>query len=856
MTYDSSIFGAVYVSSGRGNITIEDSKFYGNLARQSTIRGTADTNIVVKGSEFINNTADNGMYTSSGGVIYAQAKLDVTESIFINNAAKNYGGAISVGRNGEATITKSEFINNSVSTSDSAYNGAAIYNNGQTTINYSIILSNSTKYAVYNDGEESATVNAQYNWWGTNDNPQSLAGAGTWEDYWEDEDDCQAVDVSNWIVMSVTAEGIDAASEGSEVTLTVDFNHYIDANGEVKELEDSLAQELEVEFSSTAGTFDNEIVTTTDGVATAKYTVASGENDITVKSTNAVWNTEFATKAVPDISFEIVEDTIEVSLSYEGEGLEGKTVKVNLENGTEFVATTDEDGNAVIDLSSLGPGTYEFTLSSVADEDYGAAVYEETITYTVDPYLTELAVDDVTVIVGEGNLTAILTSNGVGVAGKTLVLDINTKLPEKAVGAIATMTAVTDEDGIAVFDLSGLEAGIYEATVSYTDGVVYESVDADVIIEVDKKVADTTVEIDDDNNLIVTVKDGEDGLEGIEVELTINNQTLKGTTDADGKAVIALGEMEDGSYPATISFTNDTYADPNLKTFVILKTKEVEVPVEVPVVANGTMDVETEDGAVVATLTDSEGNPIANATISAVVDGEEQNFTTDENGTAKLPIKLTQTEPAYIIYLGEEGAYNPAQPVAVTIKVSKKTPSMTAKTYTYNVNAKTKKISITVKDQNNKLVVNKAVKITVNGKTYNSKTNAKGVATVTVKITKKGTYTYSAKVTCNSIYKEVSKKGKLVINGLSSAFTVKKYSFKRYATKKIKVTLKSGKTLLKYKKITLRVNGKTYSAKTNYKGVATITIKLTKRSTFTYTAKFAGDNTYKATSRSNKVVIR
>ena len=85
--------------------------------------------------------------------------------------------------------------------------------------------------------------------------------------------------------------------------------------------------------------------------------------------------------------------------------------------------------------------------------------------------------------------------------------------------------------------------GIYEATVSYTDGVVYESVDADVIIEVDKKVADTTVEIDDDNNLIVTVKDGEDGLEGIEVELTINNQTLKGTTDADGKAVIALGEI-------------------------------------------------------------------------------------------------------------------------------------------------------------------------------------------------------------------------------------------------------------------------------------------------------------------------
>ena len=252
----------------------------------------------------------------------------------------------------------------------------------------------------------------------------------------------------------------------------------------------------------------------------------------------------------------------------------------------------------------------------------------------------------------------------------------------------------------------------------------------------------------------------------------------------------------------------------------------------------------------------SNDKPVVNQTLKIAISGNNEEVTTDENGTAKFPIKLSQTDYAYIIYLGEDGAYNPAEPVVVTIKVSKKTPSITAKTYTYNVNAKTKKISITVKDQNNKLVVNKAVKITVNGKTYKGKTNAKGVATVTVKITKKGTYTYSAKVTGNSIYKEVSKKGKLVINGLSSAFTVKKYSFKRYATKKIKVTLKSGKTLLKYKKITLRVNGKTYSAKTNYKGVATITIKLTKRGTFTYTAKFAGDNTYKATSKSNKVVIR
>ena len=54
----------------------------------------------------------------------------------------------------------------------------------------------------------------------------------------------------------------------------------------------------------------------------------------------------------------------------------------------------------------------------------------------------------------------------------------------------------------------------------------------------------------------------------------------------------------------------------------------------------------------------------------------------------------------------------------------------------------------------------------------------------------------------------------------------KKYSVKKSAKKLIvKARLKNGKTALKNKKITLKLNGKTFSAKTNKNRLAKFTIK-------------------------------
>ena len=131
------------------------------------------------------------------------------------------------------------------------------------------------------------------------------------------------------------------------------------------------------------------------------------------------------------------------------------------------------------------------------------------------------------------------------------------------------------------------------------------------------------------------------------------------------------------------------------------------------------------------------------------------------------------------------------------------------------------------------------------------------MATVKISLNKKGKYTYKAKFAGDGTYKAVTKSATLTINPLATSLTLKKYTYKKSSkSKKLKATLKSGTKVLKNKKVSFKVNGKTYSAKTNSKGIATVKIKLTKKGTFKYTAKFAGDNVYKAISKSNKVVIK
>ena len=167
-------------------------------------------------------------------------------------------------------------------------------------------------------------------------------------------------------------------------------------------------------------------------------------------------------------------------------------------------------------------------------------------------------------------------------------------------------------------------------------------------------------------------------------------------------------------------------------------------------------------------------------------------------------------------------------------------------------------------DENGNALSNKTVHAALNGKIYASKTDGEGYAKLQITQDSSRTYTCALSFEGDEKYSASPLTiSKLTVSKKKTSISASAKTFKAKATKKISVTLKTvknaadGKTYLKKgKKLTLTVNGKTYSAKTNAKGIAKFTIKLTKKGKYSAKVKFAGDETYKSSSKSVKITIK
>ena len=193
-------------------------------------------------------------------------------------------------------------------------------------------------------------------------------------------------------------------------------------------------------------------------------------------------------------------------------------------------------------------------------------------------------------------------------------------------------------------------------------------------------------------------------------------------------------------------------------------------------------------------------------------------------------------------------------PVNATITVNKMSTKIIASSTTTVYNVK-KELVITLKDAQGKIISGLPVTVKL-ASSKNYKTDKNGQIKIDIStLTPKA---YNGKITYqgDKNYIESTKTVKVTVKKANPKITATAKTYKlNVKTKKYQIILKNNKNqVLKSAKVTLKVNGKTFTAKTNSKGIAGIVLSLNAGS---YPIKFSfeGDSVYPASSGSKKIIV-
>ena len=310
--------------------------------------------------------------------------------------------------------------------------------------------------------------------------------------------------------------------------------------------------------------------------------------------------------------------------------------------------------------------------------------------------------------------------------------------------------------------------------------------------------------------------------------------------DADNKS-FAQSTIENGIASAKYSF-DDSYI-PAKYYFTVKLSKEDYKSSTFKLnatVTKGSIKINVKDvsivegvaGKITATVVDGFGNPVKGVVVNFARGRNPLGAAiSNEKGVASITYTPKIEPDSYTITtsVSDLECYNGAS-VTSKLNILEKVSITGAKAYSVYY-GNTVKYKVRVLNTDKKPVSGVYVKFKINGVSKNVKTTAKGYASYSVKL-KAGSYTITA--TCNNakVSKKIAFKSTLIAKNLSK----KKSKTTKFT---VKLVSKKGK-ILKSKKITFKFKGKNYTAKTNKKGIATLSLKNLKVGKYTITSSYGG----------------
>lgn len=509
-----------------------------------------------------------------------------------------------------------------------------------------------------------------------------------------------------------------------------------------------------------------------------------------------------------------------------------------MENFQPMTVTLEsENGGEIASAVTLVNGTFKTIYkNSAANHKITATLHNQEINLEFNS--VNITADPVSITYGDDQNITVKFSQ---VINSTVTIKVNNKTYDVKVNESDSLTYTIKDiltEGTYIVNITLIDDenhiyGINSTTlsVSKVDTPFNPNVPAE-----DVKVGDTVT-------IQVTLPEDATGT----VTVNVANNTFTETASANTE--INITGLVAGNNPIKIVYSGDNkYANKSVDENIY--AEKVSVPV-----TNETLVIGAPTGS--ATPSVSINLPEnAKGNLTVTVNGK--NYTQElVNGSATITLDDLPigNHNAVVTYSGD-GMYDSiVQNTTISFSGIKTSIEASNVVATYNV---AKKLVVTLKDANGNILAGQKVSIKVGTISKTVTTDAKGQASVDISKLVPKEYTATINFAGDAQHVSTSANAKVTVKKAASKITAKKKTFKKAKkVKKYTITLKAGKKAISKVKVTLKIKGKTYKAKTNAKGKATFKIKkLTKKGKYTAVIKFKGNKYFKATTKKVKITLK
>ena len=492
------------------------------------------------------------------------------------------------------------------------------------------------------------------------------------------------VDYGNGFVIEATLTGVNSAPLSGNVIVTVNGKEYA-----VK-------------------VTDGKGIATGDKLAAGTYAFAAawaGDDNYNIVTENGDFKVNKIDSSVAvNVNNIKVGEELTITVNVPSDATGDVTVSVD---GNEYDVAI-ENGKAVKTISGLKADDYTVTVKYAGDNNYNEATADAEFSVSkISDYNMDISVSEI--------------KEGVN---STIIID----LPKDATG---TVTVEIDGkkytanviDGTANVIVSGLSAGDYNITTTYSGDAKYDSMtkkgNITVIpnVNVNLDVSDVEMFYHDGTRLIAKLTDFQGKpIVNATIYFSINGVTYAKTTDANGTASMGLN-LDSNVYPVTVTY--------NGSAFYSKISKNITVTINSSIIADDLVKMYQNATRFYAKFMGSDGKVLANTQVRFNIHGVLYTKTTNNDGVADLGIMLRPGN--YILT-----AYNPVTGEQQGFNITVKSLIVQNDLTKYYMNAS--KFQATIYDKNGSLAVNKNVTFNIHGVFYTRTTDENGVVSLGISL--------------------------------------------------------------------------------------------------------------------------